>query len=89
MKTVPTMMLAAALVTLAGCSEPSTSEKIQDSVNDALDRRPAEELRDAAEDMKQAAQDAASDVKDAAADAKDAAVEMRDEMRQDLKEAAK
>jgi uncharacterized lipoprotein len=89
MKIVPTVVLAAALASLSACSEPSTSEKIKDSVNDALDRRPAEPLRDAAEDMKQAAQDAAADVKDAAADAKDAAVEVRDEIRQDLKDAAK
>ncbi len=89
MNIVRTLVLATAVASLSACSEPSTSEKIQDSVNDALDRRPAEPLRDAAEDMKQAAEDAAEDVKDAAADAKDAAVQARDEMREELKDAAK
>jgi gas vesicle protein len=89
MKIVPTLLLAAALVSLSACSEPSTSEKVKDSVNDALDRRPAEGLRDAAEDARDAAKDAAADVKEAAADAKDAAVEATDKVKQDIKDAAK
>jgi hypothetical protein len=90
MKVLPILLTAVTLAALPGCTEKqSTSEKVQDAVNDALDRRPAESIRDAAEDVRDAAKDAAQDVKDAARDAKEAATEMRDDIRQDIKDAAK
>jgi hypothetical protein len=60
--------IAAALsLTVLACErKPKTvGEKIGEKVDDALDRRPAEKLRDAGEDVK----DAAKDAKDAAKDA--------------------
>jgi hypothetical protein len=74
MKPIPLMMIVATLAALPACTEKqSTSDKIKDSVNDALDRRPAESIRDAAEDMKDAAADAADSAKQVAEDAKQAA----------------
>lgn len=37
---------------LASCGPKTTEEKIQDKVDDALDRRPAEGVKDAIEDLK-------------------------------------
>jgi hypothetical protein len=45
--------------------KPTVTEKVTDKVNDALDRRPGEKVRDAAEETKDAVKDAANDVKDA------------------------
>ena len=54
---------------LTACErKQTTSEKMKDTVNDALDRRPAEGVRDAAEDAKDAVKDAAKDTKDAIKD---------------------
>ena len=65
------LMVAVAGVALAACGqkEASTGEKLENAVEDALDQRPAEELRDAAENAGDAVADAAEDVKDAAQDA--------------------
>lgn len=47
-------------------SKPETfGEKIEDKVNDALDRRPNEKIRDVAEDIEKAADDVADSVKEA------------------------
>jgi uncharacterized protein YjbJ (UPF0337 family) len=56
------------LVALAGCDQKpkSTAEQVKDKVNDALDRRPNEKLRDAAEDLRDAAKEAVKDLKEAA-----------------------
>jgi hypothetical protein len=101
MKMVPLLMIVATLVAVPACTEKqSTSDKVKDAVNDALDRRPAESIRDAAEDMtdaakkaaadaERAAQDAAQSAKDAAADAKAAAIEARDKAREEIRDAAK
>lgn len=63
-------ILAAAVFALVACEKPqTTSEKVKDSVNDALDRRPNEKVRDAAEDAKDAVKDAAKDTKRAVKDA--------------------
>ena len=45
------------------------SEKTQDGVNDALDRRPGENVRDAAEDAADAVKDAGKEVKETVKDA--------------------
>ncbi len=59
-----------AALALAACEpKQTTSEKVKDNVNDALDRRPGEKVRDAAEDTKDAVKDAAKDIKGAVKDA--------------------
>lgn len=60
------LMLAAALAfTLAACDQKpkTTTEQVKDKVNDALDRRPNEKLRDAAEDVRDGVKDAVKDLK--------------------------
>jgi len=54
-----------ALLTVPACEQkkPAT-EEVKDAVNDALDRRPAEGVRDAAEDIKEGVKDAANAVKE-------------------------
>ncbi len=68
------------LVLLApSCEEKrSTGDEVKDAVNDALDRRPGEPIRDAAEDAADAVKDAAKDTKDAI---KDAAEDVKDATR--------
>lgn len=71
MKLTHLLMIAVATVALGACGQKNESagEKIGSAVDDALDQRPAEELRDAAEDAGDAVEDAAKDVKEAAQDA--------------------
>ncbi len=62
--------LAAVLIGLAGCEpRPTATEKVKDKVDDALDRRPGEKVRDAAEDTRDAVKEAARDLKGVAKDA--------------------
>jgi hypothetical protein len=79
-----------ALLMLAGCEDNSALEKAGDKVNDALDRRPGEGVRDAAEDLGDAAKELGGAVKEAAreasAEAKDAAHEAADGMREAARE---
>ena len=67
------LMTCAMLVTAtSACLLTSCKEKpktIGEKVDDALNTRPNEKLKDAAEDLNKAAQDAAEAVKDAAKDA--------------------
>ena len=67
-QTIRILLCAAILPTFIACEKKpqTTGEKIKDGVNDALDRRPGEKLRDAGEDLKDAAKDAKDAVKDAA-----------------------
>ena len=58
MKLLKLLMVVAALLTLPACEKQSPTDKAKDSVNDALDRRPGEKVRDAAEDAKDAVKDA-------------------------------
>ena len=52
-------ILATMLLAAAACEQKqTTTDKVKDQVNDALDRRPGEKVRDAAEDAKDAAKDA-------------------------------
>ena len=49
------LLLPFALLTLAAlpaCREKTTGEKIGDKIDDALDQRPGEKIRDAVEDAK-------------------------------------
>ncbi len=64
------LMLAVAIIALPACEQKKTTpEKIQDKVDDALDRRPGEKVKDAAEDIKDTVKDASEDVKDTVKDA--------------------
>ncbi|TDU66559.1 hypothetical protein EI77_03654 [Prosthecobacter fusiformis] len=66
-------LLAGLSLTLVSCKErtviidkPDTvGEKVEDKINDGLDRRPNEKARDAVEEIEDAAKDAKEDVKDA------------------------
>jgi len=60
---------ALAVCLLWGCEQKSTAGKVEDSVNDALDRRPAEGVQDAVEDAADATSDAAQKAADAAKEA--------------------
>ncbi|MCW1884726.1 hypothetical protein OKA04_08300 [Luteolibacter flavescens] len=66
------LLAAASLLTFAACENKETPE-VQEKINDALDRRPNEEIKDAAEDVKDAVKDVGDEVKDGAKDLKDAA----------------
>lgn len=66
----PILLAAAALLVLPACDDKEPlGDKIEEGVNDALDRRPGEKVRDAAEDAADAVGDAAKEVKDAVKDA--------------------
>ena len=63
------LIATAALMALPACERNKpASEKIKDGVNDALDRRPGEKVKDAAEDARDAIKDAGKDLKDAVKD---------------------
>jgi hypothetical protein len=64
------LFAAAALAFIPACEKNETPE-VKEKIDDALDRRPNEELKDAGEDIKDAAKDAGNDVKDAAKDIKE------------------
>lgn len=53
---------------LPACNKKTTTGKSQDGVNDALDRRPNEEMRDAVEDTSDAVKDVGKEIKDAVKD---------------------
>lgn len=54
------------LFTLAACDQKpaSTTEQVKDNVNDALDNRPNEKIRDAAEELSDGVKDAADELKE-------------------------
>ena len=58
----------ASLLLIGACENKSTIDKAEDKFNDALDRRLAEEIRDAAEDVGAAAKDIGRAGNDAAKD---------------------
>ena len=69
MKLHYSLILAATLLALPACErKQTTTEKVKEKVNDALDRRPAEKFQDAAEDTKDAVKDASKEIKDAVKD---------------------
>ena len=64
------LIISVAALAIVGCDrKPTTSEKVEDKVKDALDARPHEKVKDATEDTKDAVKDASKDVKDAVKDA--------------------
>lgn len=64
------LIVMATLLVLPACERnKSTPDKIKDTVDDALDRRPGEKVLDAAEDAKDAVKDAGKEIKDAVKDA--------------------
>ena len=65
MKTLNLFITVATLMAMTACEKAKPiSEKTQDGVNDALDRRPGENVRDAAEDAADAVKDAGKEVKE-------------------------
>ncbi len=62
------LLIALPLVfAIAACEQKpaSTTEQFKDKVNDALDRRPNEKLKDAAEDVRDGVKAAVKDLKEA------------------------
>lgn len=55
------LTLACVLAVSACDRKPTPSETVKDKINDALDRRPAEGVRDAVEDVGDALKDAGDD----------------------------
>jgi hypothetical protein len=80
--------ILASLLVLSACENKSAIEKAEDKVNDALDRRPAEAIRDAAEDVGAAGKDFGEAVKDAAKDVEQDAKAAASNAAEDAKEAA-
>ena len=67
MKLYRYILIAATLLTLPACEQNSNSNRT-DGVQDALDVRSNEKLRDAGEDIEEAAKDVGHDIKDAVQD---------------------
>ena len=67
MKLTNCLTLTTLIFTLAACEEKPKplGDTVKDKVDDALDRRPNEKLRDAGEDLRDAAKDAKDAVNDA------------------------
>lgn len=69
MKLSHLLIVATTVFALSACEQSqTTSEEAADKINDALDRRPAEEVRDAAEDAADTVEDTAGDIKDSIKD---------------------
>ncbi len=64
------LLVALSLAAITAC-EKKESPAVKEKVDDALDRRPNEEIKDAAEDIKDAAEDVGDEVKDAAKEIKE------------------
>lgn len=64
-------VVGACAFSVVSCKQKETTPvgEFKEAVNDGLDRRPNEKLKDAGEDAKDAVKDAAEDLKDAAKDA--------------------
>lgn len=67
MKTARLLLALVLLVGLAACDQKpkSTTEKLKDKVDDALDRRSNEKLRDAAEEVQEGAKEVAKELEEA------------------------
>ncbi|QQR74985.1 MAG: hypothetical protein IPJ17_05230 [Holophagales bacterium] len=76
---------------MAACDQKpkSATEQVRDKVNDALDRRPNEKLRDAAEDLHDGAKDVAKELKDAKNEVAKDLKAAKDEVVKEVKEAEK
>ncbi len=64
------LLIAASLAILPAC-ERQESPEVKEKIDDALDRRPNEGIRDAAEDVKDTAKDVGEDLKDAGKEIKE------------------
>lgn len=63
------LILTASLLSFPACEKKqTTSEKIENKIDDALDQRPGEKILDAVENSEDAIKDAADDVKEAVED---------------------
>jgi methyl-accepting chemotaxis protein len=82
-------LVVTSLLVLSACEDKSMVEKARDKVNDALDRRPAENVRDAAEDATAAAKDLGEAVKSAAADAAQEAKEAAKDVKESVHDATR
>ena len=60
------MLVLPLALSISACEPKKGTDELKDKVNDALDRRPNEKLRDAAEDVRDGVKDAVKDVKEAA-----------------------
>lgn len=91
MKLYPIIISVVALTALCACGQKkSVPEKAEDKVKDALDQRPAEQVRDAVEDAGDAIKDAAEEVKDKVNDALDRRpAEKLQDAAEDVEDAAK
>ena len=65
MKVHHILIITAALLTQSACEKQPIRGNTKDGINDALDRRPGEKVRDAAEDATDAVKDAGKEIKDA------------------------
>ncbi len=63
------LIIAATVLILPACEKQTGTEKVMNKVDDALDRRPGEKIRDAAEDMGHEIDDAAKEIKTGVKDA--------------------
>ncbi len=65
MKYYYSFIVAAALLVLSGCGQnQTTTEKVIDNANDALDQRPNEKMRDAVEDASDGIKGPGKDIKE-------------------------
>lgn len=64
------LLVAAGLALIPACEKKETPE-VKEKIDDALDRRPNEGLKDAGEDLKDAAEDVGDEVKDAGKEIKE------------------
>ena len=77
------------MLALGACDDKSGLEKAQDKVNDALDRRPNEEIRDAVEEVTDAAKEVAEEARDAAKEAAGEAEDAAEEAGREAEEAVR
>jgi hypothetical protein len=67
MKKTALLLAVPFVFAMAACEQKpkTTTEQVKDKVDDALDRRPNEKLKDAAEDIRDGAKSAVKDLKEA------------------------
>ena len=64
------LIIAATILVLPACDQPQTgTDKVMNKVDDALDRRPGEKVRDATEDLGNELEDAGGEIKESVKDA--------------------
>lgn len=65
------LLAAVVIASLPACKEKHETPNVKEKIDDALDRRPNEKLKDAGEDIKDAAKDAGHDLKRAGKEIKE------------------